>query len=152
MAINRAQSGVRVVGVREAQRYLRDLADASRNAAKAAVQVGSPLGYAYGIETGVHRGGRLARRAGGVFYLTRALEHERPSIVPTVAKALDDGPHAALDAMKRIGFNVERTAKALVVRVTGTLQRSIQTIYPGRPVQDFGAGPRVAIRRLRRPR
>jgi hypothetical protein len=152
--MSRAQSGVRVVGDKEAQAYLTRLAESGRAAEKALVQVGSPLAYAYGIETGRHRGGRLARRAGGVFYLQRAADSVQQSLKKVIAHALPDGADATLEALKKVGFDVERHAKALVPRVTGTLQRSIQTIYPGRGVAGGGiaVGIRSHARPSRRPR
>lgn len=139
------------MGIDQAQRYMRDLSQASKNANRALVRVGSPLQYAYGIETGRRRSGRLARRAGGVFYLTRAYNDELPHMRSRIVAGLERGPSGVLDELKRIGFDVERRAKDYVVRVTGTLQRSIQTIYPGRPVQAVSVG-RANVTRLRRPR
>jgi hypothetical protein len=146
-------SGVTVVGARESAGLLRQFAAASRNADKAPVKVGSPLNYAYGIETGfTKKSHRLARKAGGAFMLTQALQHERPDIPKAVAKGLEDGPQGVLKALIRKGFDVERGAKAIVPVVSHTLQRSIQTIYPGRPVQDVAPAGRRNVRRLRRPR
>jgi hypothetical protein len=152
--VSRAQTGVRVVGEREAQAYLAKLAASAQYAHRAVVSVGSPLAYAYGIETGRHRGGRLARRAGGVFYLQRAAESVQQALKRDIARALPGGPDDTLEALKKVGADVERKAKALVVRVTGTLQRSIQTIYPGRGVVGGGisVGVRGRTRATRRPR
>ena len=44
---------------------LKTLKDAAATAGGARLSVTSDLPYAYGIETGRHRGGTLARRAGG---------------------------------------------------------------------------------------
>ena len=129
-------TGVRITGLRPARDYLGALEEATRDADRATVKVGSPLGYAYGIETGVHRSGRRARAAGGVFYLTRAYQAEQGNLTRRLSRALKDGG-SLLDELKRTGLDMERRAKSLVVVVSGTLRRSIQTIYPGRPVTMF---------------
>lgn len=147
-----AGTGVRIVGADEAKRYLRLLQESASSADKAEVRVGSPLGYAYGIETGTHRSGKRARAAGGVFFLARAYAAEKGQIKKRLSKAIKAG-HPVLDELKKIGLDVERRAKELVVVVTGTLRRSLQTIYPGRPVTAF-ASPRGGrrTRRTVRPR
>lgn len=151
MALTRAQSGVTISGLDDAKAAFARMARGASQAANAQVLVGSPLQYAYGIETGRHRGGRLARRAGGVFYLTRATEHVIPTVRSRMATAVKDG--AVLPELIKVGFDIERAAKALVVRVSGTLQRSIQTIYPGRPIVAITpVGARRTVRRLARPR
>ncbi len=128
------------------------LAASGKRAEGSLVQVGSPLNYAFGIETGRHAGGRLARRAGGAFYLRDAAASVQQSLKRDIAHALPKGPEATLAALKKIGFDVERKAKALVPVVTGTLRRSIQTIYPGRGVVGVAVGIRARGRAARRPR
>lgn len=122
-----AGTRVELIGAREAQRYLKLLADGSKAAGNKVVLVGTNLVYGYGIETGRHRGGGLARRAGGVFYLSGALAQVRPRIRKALTAALPGGPGAVLAAAKRLGFDVERIAKERVVVRTGTLRRSLHT-------------------------
>jgi hypothetical protein len=159
-SIQRAQSGVQVVGDEEAMEYLKFLAEAHKRAAEIPVSVGSNLEYAYGIETGRHRGGRLARRAGGVFYLTRAYQFVRSSLAKRIAGALEEGPDAVEKELMAIGHDIERAAKGYVVRITGTLQRSITAVFGGRAarggeIATFVGGRVGSSRptsRVRRPR
>lgn len=93
------------------------------------VIVGSQLPYAYGIETGWHRGGTLARRAGGVFYLKRGLESVQGDIGKSLIKGLADGPGGAEREMLRLGRRVEARAKEVVVVKSGDLRGSIHTRF-----------------------
>jgi len=122
-------AGVHVVGLKEAQRYLHKLENTAESADGKSVVVGSSVAYSYGIETGRHRSGRRARRAGGVFYLSRALAQVEPKIPQRISQALKAGK-PAIDALLASGYDVEARAKALVVVVTGTLRRSILTRRP----------------------
>lgn len=92
-------TSVRILGIQEAQRLLGDMGGAIRLLAGVRVRAMSRLPYAYGIRTGHHRGGTLARRAGG----TRAVDHARdqvvPGLVPKVAAALLRGGSAAADVI-----------------------------------------------------
>lgn len=140
-------TGVRVVGAKKARRYLEELKDQAHSANDATVRVGATAPYAYGIETGHRRSGRLARAAGGVFFLSRAYEHVKPKIPKFITKAIDQR-EGALEGLKRAGFEVERRAKELLGAMaysprtryrTHSLQRSVQTVWSGRPVNPFSA-------------
>lgn len=119
---------IRVLGVREAQRYLDRLQGGAKAAGGKVVMVGTPLVYGWGIEFGRKRGGGLARRAGGAFYLTGALAQVKPRIRKALTAALPFGASAVLDAAKKLGFDVERLAKERVPVRTGTLRRSLHTV------------------------
>lgn len=93
---------------------------------RARIVVGSPLRYAYGVHEGRHRDGALARRAGGSFFLTRALAATRHEIAALVRRA-GGQEFLGRDVLLAVGFKVEARAKALVPVVTGTLRRSIVT-------------------------
>jgi hypothetical protein len=116
---------VKVTGSQQAIARLERQARNAQAFGRARVVVGSPLQYAYGIETGRHRSGSLARRAGGAHFLARALEATRGEIRALIRRggALEDGRRLLL----ALGFKVEARAKALVPVVTGTLRRSIVT-------------------------
>lgn len=118
---------VRVSGVRESQAYLQKLADGAKAVGGMVVVVGSPLKYAFGIETGRHRSGRLARRAGGARMLTRGLQSVHSRIKPTVVAALPHGRAAARAAVLRLGYDVQRFAQAHTPVVGGGLRRSLHT-------------------------
>ena len=122
--------GVKVVGLKEAQTYLRKLEQAAESA-DTTVRVGSSLNYAYGIETGRHKKtGRVARAAGGAFYLSRALALIEKDLPKRLAAGLKEGEPAETTLL-RAGYDVEAEAKKLVPHVTRTLQRSIRTVPPG---------------------
>lgn len=130
---------VQFEGIKEARAYVERLRDGAEAAGQLVVLVGSNLPYAYGIHEGRHRGGRLARRAGGVPYLTLGLDRVRDEIAPTIARAIPQGPSAVLGAFARVGNDVARGAvESLTSTVyagptrgwsrTGQLRRSIHTV------------------------
>lgn len=116
---------VAVQGVAEARRHLEGMAEAAKAAGGRSYLVGSGLAYAYGIETGRHRGGRLARRAGGAHMLQRALDSVAPSIPAAVARALPRGAGAVDQALRKIAFEVESRAKAQTPVRSSALRASI---------------------------
>ncbi len=64
---------INVIGLPSAQQQFQRMITGSRSLAQTTALIGSRLPYAYGIETGFRKKtGKLARRAGGVFYLERA--------------------------------------------------------------------------------
>lgn len=120
-------AAVRIMGLNEAERYLRRLQGGAA-ASNATVRVGTAVVYAHGIEFGRRRNGRLARRAGGAFMLTGALESIQPRIKPALARALPEGQQAVRDALLRLGYQVEAAAKPRTPVKTGNLRRSIHTV------------------------
>lgn len=119
---------IRILGAKEADAYLKNIGAASREAGRTVVRVGTALKYGHGIEFGRHRGGKLARRAGGAFYLTGAFRQVQPRIKRELAAALPKGAAAVLGAMRRLAADVERIAKQRVPVRTGNLRRSIHTV------------------------
>lgn len=117
---------------REFQVTMRRLNQAAVSLGGSVVRVGSNLVYAYGIEHGRHRGGSLARAAGGAFMLRNALQAVHPRIKSTIAAALLHGEQAARQALLRLGYDVERGAKATVPVKTGSLRRSLHTVASDR--------------------
>lgn len=142
---------LRIVGLPAVKHALAELnagAEASEGSGTSApVRVVAAAPYAYGIETGRHRSGRLARRAGGVFYLARALDAHKPRVKRTLADALPDGGAAVLRAWEGLGQAIETDARRMVVVRSGALRGSIQMVSPGREPVPFLRGTR-----LRRPR
>lgn len=150
--------GVKVTGSTEARSVLRSLQEAAGSLPGVKIRVGSPLNYAAGIETGRHASGRIARAAGGLHYLHRALERASQQFDQAgFRSALSQGPDATLKFLIAFGFDIEREAKSLLTPFpysprtryhTGTLRRSIQTVYPGRPVTiDAATITRATVRR-----
>lgn len=106
---------VRILGAEEVRRRLEQMAKSIQQASAEDVVVGTAVEYAPGMEYGRHPGGKLARRAGGTFALTDALETVRPDIAPAVAAALAEGRPAA-DALLAAGFQVEALTKTLLTQ------------------------------------
>lgn len=122
---------VEVVGDEVAVAALTRLARAAEAMSGTPVFVGSSLAYAYGIEHGRTRSGRLARRAGGAFYLKRglaAVQSELPSTVLAVLGASRGDPRRLLLGL---GYRVQAAAMPLVPVKTGTLRRSIHVRIGG---------------------
>src|SRR5690349_3260593 len=87
-------AGVTVTGADRLEAYLSNLGQSVKSAHGATVRVGSPANYAFGIETGYRRSGRLARAAGGLFFLQRAYLAVKPRIPAIVAEHLAKGETA----------------------------------------------------------
>lgn len=119
---------VTILGAREARTYLRRLQGGVRAAGGVLVRVGSDLPYAWGITFGRHRGGRLARRAGGTMALPGALASVQPAIGPAVAAALPDGRDEVLRVLLGFGEKVKRLAKEREAVRSGSLRRSYHTV------------------------
>jgi hypothetical protein len=129
---------IEVVGDEVAVAALTRLARAAEAMGATPVYVGSPLVYAHGIEYGRHRGGRLARRAGGAFYLTRglaAVRGELPTAILGTLRAAGGDPRRLLLGL---GYRVQAATLPLVPVRTGTLRRSIHVRVGGR-VPSMGA-------------
>ena len=83
--------------------------------------------YAWGQETGVYRGGRLARRAGGAFFMRGALAVVGPSIAPALNEVIFQGPDAAERTLQAKGHELAAEAMLLAPVLTGNLRQSIHT-------------------------
>lgn len=88
--------------------------------------VGSDLVYAYGIEYGVTKSGRLARRAGGAFYLKGALDEIQGRVGSEIVNGLASGN--LRNAFLRLGLTTVTFAQARVPVRTGSLRRSIHMV------------------------
>lgn len=106
-AIERAEQGARAVGAIR-------------------LGVGSDLVYAYGIEEGRHRGGRLARRAGGAHMIRRGLQEGGPRIAAYLGDAVPYGAGAVNTALAR-GVRIELipAVRRLTPVRSGRLRRSM---------------------------
>lgn len=123
-----AELRITILGKPEAEAALRQLHAGIDALDGLTVRVGTAVVYAWGIEFGRRRDGRLARRAGGAFMLTRALQQVKPEITPVLAKALPAGAAATERALLGIGFRAEALAKAATPVQTGNLRRSLHTV------------------------
>jgi hypothetical protein len=117
-------SSARILGIQEVEKLLGNLAASARALSGLRVRAISRSPYAYGIRTGRHRGGRLARRAGGTYALDHAKDAIVPQMLPKLAAALPLGPGPAtavvLDAAQKIVDRVQETE----AERSGNLRRS----------------------------
>lgn len=100
-------------------------ADGARRLAVTRVVVDSPLPYAFGIETGRHRSGRLARRAGGAWMIRRGLAAALPSAAEYARGADPLDPRWPRLLVALAGRAVER-ARGYTPVVTGALRASLR--------------------------
>lgn len=125
--LQRSLIRVEIAGLDDVQAWLRDVERGAAAAADHAVIVGTNFPYAYPVHEGRFRSGRLARRAGGAFFFTRALEQVRPEIERMLAAAVPKGPRAVVLVLAAIGLRLEAVAKQFTPVRTGSLRRSIHT-------------------------
>ena len=89
--------------------------------------VGSRMPYAWGIETGMHRvSGRLARRAGGAFYLQAAVNDVLSGADRDISEGLTKVSAPGRWMLRRLALWARRLARANVPRLKGRLRRSIR--------------------------
>ena len=125
------QISIRSAGFDRVRSFLGGIAGAAARAQGPVISVGSPLPYAYGIETGRHRGGRLARAKGGAFMFRDALAVMKPRTGPALASAILRGTAAVEQAKRDLNRQaVEEVRKRTPVR-TGALRDSVHET--GRP-------------------
>lgn len=74
--------------------------------------VGSNLPYAYGIHEGHHRRGKLARRAGGSFYIRRAVNEVLSGADADLSEGLNKVTAPGTWVIRRMGLWVRRKARA----------------------------------------
>lgn len=96
-----------------ALKYLMDVEKIAQEWARSRTVISSNLPYSYGIETGRHRGGGLARRAGGAFMLRDGLEEAKPRIGPLITNSFTRGESVPLAEA-----NIGRMVVAAVQRRT----------------------------------
>lgn len=118
---------IKVENLDAANDYLKRMIQSAQKIEKTTYLVGSKLPYAYGISTGRHRRGRLARRAGGVNYLQAGLDSAKFRIARAIVIALPKGPEEGARAMKGVALQVQRGAREAVPVRTGKLRRSLHT-------------------------
>lgn len=154
-------TGVQVFGIDEANTALTRIDGGAVAASRLTVRIGSGLVYAFGIETGRHRGGRLARRAGGVRYLSGAVQRvlATPGIDRTIASDVAEGPEGGKRAIYRLAFAIQGHARALIQAAgairSGALWNSIEIDPPsagGRVVTSLARGGGRATVRSDGPR
>lgn len=124
-----------ILGVVEALAWLRELQASVQAAGDTSVEIGvdeSQAPYGWGMEFGEYRNGRLARRAGGAFYLTGAFQAVAPMVADAIAEALPRGPEAVRQAILAKGQQVLGLAQEKVPVLTGNLRQSLYAAEGGR--------------------
>jgi hypothetical protein len=111
----------------KALRYLQQVRDTARRWGRSRTVVGSDLPYAFGIESGRTRRGRLARRAGGAYMMRQGLEDAKPRIRPLIVSGFEQGPSIVPLAEANIGrMVVASIRKYTPVGKTGNLRDSFR--------------------------
>lgn len=120
-------------GLEDVQKQMERIERASKNMGEWKVFVGSRLPYAWGIEFGSHRqSGKLARRAGGSFYLRRAVDSVLAGADRDMSEGLNKVTAPGVWLMRRLGLWARRLAKVNAPRggkkeANYRLYRSIKT-------------------------
>jgi hypothetical protein len=122
---------VQVDGVPKARATLAAVAGGCAAAAELALEIGSPLPYAYGIEYGRDRSGRLRRRAGPAYMLTSALDEATDRLGDRLAEALPRGASGTRAALIAQAGEIRDVAKGRTPVRTGRLRASIQVAFGG---------------------
>jgi hypothetical protein len=136
-----AETGVRILGLAEAQAELRQVEAGGQEFGGYSAAIGSNLAYGFGIHFGRHRGGKLARKAGGLFFLTRALEEvrARPETKGLIAKGIHEGPSGARRAGRTMAFAVlARSQELETAVVSSALRNSLQVVEGGQSARPGG--------------
>jgi hypothetical protein len=132
---------VNIFGLDQALAELHRVQDGAQSFGGYSAQIGSPLAYSWGVHFGRHRGGKLARKAGGLFFLTRALEEvrARPETKTMVAKGIHEGPAGARRAGRTMAFAVLARSQELETAVdSGALRNSLQVVEGGQSARPGG--------------
>jgi hypothetical protein len=107
-------------------RYLIQLRQTAERWGRSRTTVQSALVYAYGIETGRHRRGSLARRAGGAYMLRKGLDETKGRIRPLIRDSFERGPSAVPLAEANIGRMVVAAVRRYTPVVSGRLRDSFK--------------------------
>lgn len=88
--------------------------------------ISGPLVYTYGIETGYHRRGGLARRAGGAFMMREGLMDTEEHMGELIMESFARGPSAVPLAEANIGRMVVAAVRRHTAVVSGRLRDSFR--------------------------
>lgn len=118
---------INVTGITIAENRLNTIRDGVRKLGGTRILVGSNLKYAFGIEYGRHRGGRLARRAGGARMLSKGFDSIQGTLPRDIGQALETGG-SVYDAVYRNALRAADVTMANTPVKTGTLRRSFHVV------------------------
>lgn len=122
------QISIRTGGFVERLTAVRAIGEAGRAVNGPLAAFGSRLPYTFGIETGRHRGGRLARRAGGAFMFRQGAADAQQLARQILPAAIVRGPAAVGQAKRKLrDYGIERIRKYTPVR-SGRLRNSVSEL------------------------
>lgn len=132
-----ADVGLRITGMAETQAVLQAYADAAKeNASTKGYAVTARAPYAAGVEEGRRKNGRIARKAGGLHFMRRAVDLvAHMSLAAALGGRLPDSPSALRGVRLKLANLVAKTARKFVdpfpyspttKRPSGGLAASIQ--------------------------
>jgi hypothetical protein len=122
---------IRVEGITTANQRLETFQEGARRLGRMRILVGSNLKYAYGIEYGRRRGGRLARRAGGAFMLKKGLDSIQATLAADISRAIQQNGNI-YDAVFKNALRAQDVTMANTPVKTGSLRRSFHTVSESR--------------------
>lgn len=114
------------LGFAQAEELISRLEDGIKGAGSDSVSIQTAVVYAWGMEFGYYRNGKLARKAGGAFMLTGALDAVKPSYLAALPLALFIGRGAVQQALLKAAADIQARAATNAPRLTGTLSNSFQ--------------------------
>lgn len=116
---------IRAEGIGGVVASLGRLADAAATAGGATLEVFSPEVYAWGVETGYTRRGRLARRAGGAYMFRQGTNEGLRGFDQELAAALPKGPAAVVPAYLSRGRRVVTAIQSHTPVISGRLRGGV---------------------------
>lgn len=109
-----SDSGLRITlnGMEDAQKQMKRIERGTKAMGRYQGEVFSKLPYAYGIEYGRHRqSGKLARRAGGSFYMKRAVDEMQSGADRDISEGLTKVTAPGAWVIRRMALWVRRLAR-----------------------------------------
>jgi hypothetical protein len=110
----------------KAMEYLIQLQQTAERWGRSRTAVYSPLVYAFGIETGFHRRGGLARAVGGAYMLREGLADTEEHMGDLIVESFARGPSAVPLAEANIGRMVVAAVRRHTPVVSGNLRDSFR--------------------------
>ena len=118
---------VRVNGLTAVQNMVRQISASGAAWGRIKIRAGTPLVYGYGIETGVRKSGRLARRAGGAFMFRTGITEIKATIKPMLLAAVPQGASAIQSMAQTTALRMRMAIQGGTVVRSGNLRSSIFT-------------------------
>lgn len=125
---------LKLIGLDESFDNLVLIRQAAAELGRTRLSIGSDLPYAYGIETGRRRDGRIARRAGGLYFLSGAARDVAPDVTGLIVRSLDRGAAGVLGVLRIVALRLTERARQLEAPANRTdrLRESLHTRIGGR--------------------